>query len=133
MTAKEKADGYGYMEYDPVIYPRRLFVAVGDIPEILKDEFRFPDGTDFKIENEFLASSSSVVRKRDGTQGVLVWFRFPPEKAEDTVDTVAHESAHAANMIFGSLGIEFSTENDEHYAYFVGWIARCVYEALNKE
>ena len=43
---------------------------------------------------------------------------------------VAHESFHAADYILARASAEFSPDGtNEHYAYLIGWIGRCIEKA----
>jgi hypothetical protein len=40
-----------------------------------------------------------------------------------SASVIAHESVHIANFIFKSIQADLDIDNDEPYAYLVGWIA----------
>lgn len=111
-------------EFDPVIYPCRLWIAV--TTDNLADRFR--DLDDLPEDVNGRTSTTSDINR--GIVGVIIRFR----SIED-IDfrTVAHESVHAANMIFYELGVKADTDNDEHLAYLVGWIADCCREVRSFE
>ena len=111
-------------EFDPVIYPCRLWIAV--TTDNLADRFR--DLDDLPEDVNGRTSTTSEINR--GIVGVIIRFR----SIED-IDfrTVAHESVHAANMIFYELGVKADTDNDEHLAYLVGWIAGCCEKAREME
>jgi len=77
-------------EFDPAIYPRKVWVAVTDDTESLKNYFSFDADV-----NEFYRSFDAVVFPvydlDKSNNGVLVIF---PSKKQMTVKTIAHESVH---------------------------------------
>ena len=44
------------------------------------------------------------------------------------VETISHESVHVASCIFNDCGLRmgFADQQDEHFAYLVGWVAKCI-------
>lgn len=112
-------------EFDPVIYPRRLWIAV--TTENLAD--RFKDLEEFEADYASAATDSTADILRN-FRGVIIRFRSMDDM---DVKTISHESVHAANIIFAELGVKADTDNDEHLAYLVGWIARCCEKAREME
>lgn len=43
---------------------------------------------------------------------------------------IAHECAHAVNMLFEHSGVKLSTSNDEPFCYTLGWVVGEVYKCL---
>ena len=118
-------------EFRNDIYPRRLWVATSW--EEVKDKFT----SDYELketENNLATTYPRVRHKGNIRLGVLIVFNIGErEGGSAIVGTISHESLHAANAIFDELDIEYSLANDEHAAYFVGWIARCCWLVLQKE
>ena len=114
-------------EFDPLIYPRKVWVAVG-VPHS-EIGAMFPDVYPLDESDE-----ASVIHTRrlkpDVKAGVLI--RFQNRKAA-TVATIAHESAHAAMEIFGYIGAKVDLENQEPFSYLCGWIAGCIDEVLKSK
>lgn len=49
-------------------------------------------------------------------------------------DIIAHEAVHLANYVFSERGVVINTKDDEHLAYFIGWIVmNIVYAAKIKK
>ena len=80
----------GYFEYDPVIYPRKLWVHIGDdfkelapkaFCNIVIDENKDYSGVEY----------GEVIRKSDDKYGILVSF---PNRKYMTMDVCAHEASH---------------------------------------
>ena len=107
-------------EFNPQIYPRLLWVTYGCPTEVLKDMF----GEKAKDMDE--ATNAEVINccrmKPDVRGGVLIRFR---NKNEMTMENIAHEAVHAALEIFDYVNARIAYDNQEPFAYLVGWIADC--------
>lgn len=71
------------------------------------------------------ADAETVVcqrKKPDVRGGVLIRFE---NKAAMTTKNIAHEAVHAALDIFDYVEARISSDNQEPFAYLVGWIADC--------
>jgi hypothetical protein len=47
-------------------------------------------------------------------------------------DTIAHEAVHIVNRMFKHAGQSLDIHNDEHQAYFTGWIVGEIHKAYDK-
>ena len=112
----------GYFEYDPVIYPRKLWVHIGDdfkelapkaFCNIVIDENKDYSGVEY----------GEVIRKSDDKYGILVSF---PNRKYMTMDVCAHEASHVCDDLENALNIK---HGDEPSAYLLGWIAGCINNA----
>lgn len=114
-------------EFDPVVYPRKVWVATGDIDEITS-QFEYDDGTPIVLKEKgyFGVTIGHVTNKEQAKLGVLVYFRYIEKPSQ-----AMHEAVHVANKIFRDLNITFNLDEDEHYAYFVTWICECILSAVN--
>lgn len=108
-------------KFDPQIYPRKLYVFESEWDLKL---FTTREGLELEAERDTVASVWRVVEKGSEELGVAVWFQ------RVGLDSIAHESDHIANCIFNDLGIDLGYEHDEHHAYMIGWIAKCIGEGL---
>lgn len=70
-------------------------------------------------------------RKSDDTPHVVIAYDHS-HGVPDLVNTVAHESVHAAKAILESSDIELSDDTEECYAYHVGYTAECMWRTINK-
>lgn len=119
-------------EFDPVIYPRKLWICINPSTAELENSFsidtKYGSGN-LKFDKYYSLATTSPVFKKDGDcRGVLICLKN--QKSAD-FDIISHESIHAADYICEELGIkgqDFS-ENNEAYAYLVGWISKCCGEA----
>lgn len=50
-----------------------------------------------------------------------------------SVNVIAHEALHISRMILTSRGVLFDPNNDEPYAYLVGWVAGVAYKSIPKK
>ena len=120
-------------EFDPVIYPRKLWVAITKERNTLVKQF-YNDIDNIEIvlpdNSHTLGAITFSCYKLDSKDyGILIIF---DNKEICNTKTIAHEATHAADFMLQRLG-----EDDagmECYAYLVGWIAECCEKVkLNKE
>lgn len=113
----------GYFEYDPMIYPRKLWVHIGnDFKDVVNSEF---DGIILPDDEEEYAGVTyeKAERKSDKKYGILVSF---PSKKDMTMGNVSHESSHVVDAIEKACGID---HGEEPSAYLFGWVASCINKA----
>lgn len=110
-------------EFHPEVYPRRVWIVKGGNLDALKDMFCKRDMTDINFEGQYEGYVDSVQRREDGMYGELIW--FPQVKSMPT-SHICHEATHAAIDIFDDCGCRIDAENQEPFAYLVGWIADCI-------
>lgn len=100
-------------EFDPQIYPRKLWIAITD-----KAVF------DAEPLDETVAAR--VEGAHDGVNGgVLIRFR---NKKSLTPKHATHEAIHAAMVILEYAGVKLDYQNQEPLAYLAGWVAECIEE-----
>ena len=113
----------GYFEYDPVIYPRKLWVHIGyDLKELAPKAFYnvvIDENKDYRG-----VEYGEVVRKSDDKYGILVSF---PKRKDMTMDICVHEASHVCDDLEKATGLEHGGESS---AYLIGWIASCINKAL---
>ena len=112
----------GYFEYDPVIYPRKLWVHIGyDLKELAPKAFYnvvIDENKDYRG-----VEYGEVVRKSDDKYGILVSF---PNRKDMTMDICVHEASHVCDDLEKATGLEHGGESS---AYLIGWIASCINNA----
>ena len=117
-----KKKGLGYFEYDPVIYPRKLWVHIGDdIGELASKAFCGIEGYD--VKKYYGVEYGNVARKSDDICGVLVSF---PSRKNMTMEVCAHEASHVCDDLEKAVGLEHGGEAS---AYLIGWIVSCIGKA----
>lgn len=128
-------------EYDPVIYPRKLWVAKSF--DNLGDYFIFlaNDGSDREVsydkilddieESNGIMMTCRVIRKCDDKLGVLV-ILVDIEDLNSTV--IPHEAVHVADYYCEQLGIytQNFSDGNESYAYLVGWAGGCISKTVSE-
>lgn len=110
--------------FDPGIYPRNIYV-LDSLDELRYFERRDGVALDIPSDETVDATVWPCVFKDNESYCFAVHFKAK------TIETIAHESTHIANGIFQDCQVDFDYLYDEHYAYFVGWIANCIFEALD--
>lgn len=110
-------------EFNPQIYPRRLWVSVGASVEELNE--RFPNDDLKPFDDSYYAETYPVQQKEPLLGGVLIRFY---NLASMTTGNIAHEATHAAIEIFDYCGCRIDVRNQESFAYLVGWVAKCCEE-----
>ena len=108
-------------EYDPAIYPRKLWVSVGASTKELSEVFMGIED----VDDTAIAVTYETCRKEDNYAGVLVRFR---NRTDITPSVIAHEATHAALSIYEYVGAEVDMKNQEPFAYLLGWIADCIWK-----
>lgn len=95
----------GYYEYNPVIYPRILCVAIGMNQEDANNCFKGRNGerlmVDFK--NSDALTFESVSAEKDGKYAVFVNFA---NKSAMTMGICCHEASHVCDAIEEDIGME---------------------------
>lgn len=111
-------------EFNPEIYPKKIWVVKGGTSTQIKERFYGTDGEELDLDDSCDALVCNVMIE-DGTKrlGELIWF---PTIKEMTINNIAHESTHAALDIFGFVGCKVHYDNQEPIAYLVGWVADCI-------
>lgn len=109
-------------QFDPQIYPRKLWVSVGTSTEELNEKFveEIKD-----IDDSADAETWPVQQKEPLLGGVLI--RFSDLK-DMRPDNIAHEATHAALEIFDYVEARIQYDNQEPFAYLVGWVVKCIDE-----
>lgn len=109
-------------EFDPVIYPRLLWIAVGDPSETEEFKAHFDN---LPLMDPDAKAQVDCIRKLkpDVRGGIIVRFK---NKKEITTENIAHESVHVAAEIFEYIGAFFEPKNQEPFAYLCGWVAECM-------
>lgn len=114
-------------EFDPEIYPRKLWVAVGIPDSEINDSFEdvSPMGSNTNAQVDYCRRIKPEIKG-----GILV--RFANRKAM-TTSIIAHESAHIAVGIFNYIGAPIDIYHQEPFSYLCGWVAKCIDEVKNNK
>lgn len=118
-------------QFDPVIYPFKIWVSITDDLKAISEQFiDHESGKELNSNHPdfMIAFTQNVQQKSDRLIGAIIVFK---KKKDCTTKIIAHESTHAARMLWDHVGeLESGVEAD---AYLVGWIAECIEKVkLNK-
>lgn len=119
-------------EFDPVIYPYRVWIIVNKTPEVIAEHFNEYRGEQIVFMNGDVDRSTAfampVCKKDNSSYGVVIFLR---SKKSMTSSLIAHESSHAAKYLFEHIGADI--RDHEPFEYVIGWIAECCEKVkLNK-
>jgi hypothetical protein len=110
-------------EFDPIIYPYKLWIIIDKKPTEIANKFNEYNGKPIEFIDidtmSFEAFTMPVERKENHKIGVIIFFR---SKKSMSYEFVAHESSHAAKYLFEHIGADI--KEHEPFEYVIGWIAR---------
>lgn len=114
-------------EFDPIIYPRKLWITYEATSDELNEMFPSGDyeGNRFKDEEGYYGITYRTADKNN-LGGVLI--RFKDNKEAMSPWNMIHEAIHAAGAICKYVGIEPDFENDEAFTYLATWVVKCCCE-----
>ena len=116
-------------EFDPQIYPIKLFVSVVDNFKNLNGLFHDENDNKELTFDNFENYKAITVKGRNGKNGfygILIAFR--PKFLD--YNTIAHEAAHAAGYICYHTGMDMDC--GEATAYLIEWIVKCCWSLRKK-
>lgn len=116
-----------------------LHVAIVDekgyedlIQEVDKNDFFSNDLDNWHEWHEF----AGLAYERKTRKSCKDWWLIIPIQNKNkkiSINVVAHEALHISRMILTSRGVVFDPNNDEPYAYMVGWVAGIAYKSIPKK
>lgn len=124
-------------EFDPVIYPTRLWVArssitIDEIDEVFDAINDEGYGVPFRSRHHSLlevgtdAVTFVVGHKKKNITGCLVVV-----SSKCYVRTLSHEADHCADYLFETIGdTERTYDHGEPYAYYQSWVFECLYNII---
>lgn len=109
-------------QFDPVIYPFKIWITIGITDSQLKSNFCNLDYSEisYNLSKGNYAITDDVRYKETNHIGALIDFM---NKKQITMKNVSHESSHAAKLLFEYIGADM--RQHEPFEYLVGWIADC--------
>ena len=120
-------------EFNPVIYPFRMWVAVRPKVEQIAEKFYNLDTSmnllpvtpkNFYNSRFSVATTYPMEDKQSGNLGCLVAIWRPKDL---DVGMITHESSHVTDFLCDVLGVNgFTIDSGEARAYFCGWVAECI-------
>lgn len=110
-------------EFDPQIYPVKLWITTGSNNTVLAENFEwYYDDPKIEIDLDSHYAITGLVRQKSTSLvGVLVAFE---NKKAMTIKNIAHEVSHAVDDVWNRIG-EKKVGNEAN-AYLAGWIAECI-------
>ena len=119
-------------EYDPLIYPRKIWVGKNCTLKDIRKRFVRRDGGEIEDQwnPEYNPQTLYVKERETDLYGVLITFPSDKFKQKEYVKYTAHEAEHAKFSIFADTGIESTWVSQEADAYMVGFVAECVWETM---
>lgn len=112
-------------QFDPMIYPRFLWVVTGGDYSDIKKWFLTYDGEEIEESDDSNLGglTISVTFRQTRSLGILIWF---PDIRLAKANWITHESAHGTLELFKQLGLKVDYWNQEPVAYLAGWFAECI-------
>lgn len=122
-------------KYDPVIYPRILYVCKNCTLKDLQDRFTTRSGTE--ISDKLDPSSETFtfygIDKKTKNWVILVCIGYKSDSMADYICDICHEAEHVKQSIFEDIGLPTTVDSQEADAYLVGWAAKCIYTTFIKK
>jgi hypothetical protein len=119
-------------QFDPVIYPYKLWVVIAPHPKYLSDIFteKNDDPIQFTEQEVSLTTAMTLdVRHKEANfYGVVIYFK---SKKGITMKNICHESGHAAKFLFEHIGADITPH--EPFEYVLGWVAECCEKVKNNK
>ena len=111
-------------EYINGIYPRKLWIYKVGESDKFKDNFTLSDdGEDINPSSDIIGYDAIVYNVHHSSQGYGVLLCI---KNNLSHRQIAHEATHAALEIFKDCDCRIDYDNQEPFAYLVGWVYECL-------
>jgi len=110
-------------EFDPVIYPRKLWVCIGLDADFVNGHFHGVECEKLNFDanaNYDAITFDEIVRNCNGYIGELVVFH---SKNDMRMGIIAHEASHVVDGIENAIGM---THGDEPSAYLFEWVCKSI-------
>ena len=118
------------------IYPGILEICIGESAEELNRLYCYGDGTNCFEEDKEVYAHAIVARHRSDKKlnKRYVIVLNPNYKSDKiTPGIIAHEALHITTFLLHDVGVVFDPDNEEPYAYFLGWVVDEVYKFLEEK
>lgn len=110
-------------EFDPVIYPRKLWVCICVDEEYINGKFHREGGVKLNFGNSsdyYALTFDDIVRNDTNMKGELVVFN---SKNDMRMGVVCHEASHVVDGIENAIGMK---HGDEPSAYLLEWVCKSI-------
>ncbi len=106
----------------PLYKNHDIIILIGDLSKISKKyDFLEDDGNDLAFTQQCLINNN---------KSIII--AMNPKHSEFTLGIAAHECLHAVNMIFDTIGVIPTFDNDEPQAYLLEYLLNEVYPLIKK-
>lgn len=121
-------------KYDPVIYPRLLYVAKNCTEEDLNKHFVGREGDYIILGEDYFMYTINAIHKKTEKCCILVVIDSSAlkESLVDQVQYCSHEADHVNFSICEDIGLNIPTSAQEASAYLTGWATKCIFSTLKK-
>lgn len=121
-------------EYDPIIYPRKLWVGKNASLKDLQKRFLTRDGEEID-ESWDPTDGTFTIYVQDRVTGKCGCYVNIADWAydENLINVIAHEAEHVKISIFHDCHVESNFDAQEVDAYLVGWCTQCIYNTVTKK
>lgn len=122
-------------KYDPIIYPRLLYVCKNCTEEDINKLFVGRGGEYIRLGNSYFMYTVPAINKKTNKYVVLVIIHddVVKESIEDQVSYCAHEADHVNFSICDDIDLSIPTSAQEASAYLTGWGTKCIFTTLKKK
>lgn len=116
-------------EFDLVIYPVNLVVAIGDMEKEINANYK-PWEEEYNYIGSYNcpASTYRVRNKKTNDHACLIWF---PHIEDVNAPYMAHESSHVAMEVFKYIGAKANLDDQEPFCYLLDAITRLLNKAFH--
>ena len=112
-------------EFDLVIYPVMLVIAIGDLEKEINRFYKpYDEQYNYIVpqkSSSVAASTYQVRNKKTNDPACLIWI---PKTKEVRGSYLCHESGHVTLEIFKYIGAQVNYDNQEPFCYLLGTIFR---------
>lgn len=122
-------------KYDPVIYPRFLYVCKNCTLKDLRDRFTTRNYTEISDKQDPSSGTFTLyaIDKKTKDYVIVVCIGCENNSMVDYVSDICHEAEHVKQSIFEDIGLPTTVDSQEADAYLVGWAAKCIYTTFIKK
>ena len=112
-------------EFDPVLYPYKLWITYDATPEELNE--KFPDGDEFgehfsEFPSDAGAVTSMVADGETGEDGILIRFL---NRKNVNFGSVCHEAGHFALCLWNFINAKVMFDCQEPFCYALEFVGEC--------
>jgi len=113
-------------EFDPEIYPVKLWIVVGE-DESICSMFRYKyNNKPIELDSDdiWIAKTTNLLVKNDTDRyGIIISLN---KIREISASNMAHEACHFTNKVYDFIeALEIDLGGEQH-AYFLGWTVECI-------